>query len=333
MACRFPGADGPEAFFEVIHEGRDEVRELPSGRWDRERYYDPDPSAPGKTYVTRGGYLSDIASFDAQCFGIAPAEALRMDPQQRHLLEVSRHALEHAAIAPESLYGSPVGVFFGISSGDYAGVLRRLTPTEEIDGYVATGNAFSVAAGRLSDILGFTGPSLAVDTACSSSLVSLHLAIQSLRLRECDLALAGGVNLLLEPASTINFAKARMLAPDGRIKAYDARANGFVRGEGCGVVVLKRLSDALAAGDDVWAVVRGSAVNQDGASSALTAPSGTSQRAVLRSALAGASVEPSQVGFVEGHGTGTALGDPIELGALAEVYGESRSANQPLYLG
>ncbi|MEL7369606.1 MAG: SDR family NAD(P)-dependent oxidoreductase [Myxococcota bacterium] len=333
MGCRFPGADGPEAFFEVIREGRDEVRELPSGRWDRERYYDPDPSAPGKTYVTRGGYLSDIASFDAQCFGIAPAEALRMDPQQRHLLEVSRHALEHAAIAPESLYGSPVGVFFGISSGDYAGVLRRLTPTEEIDGYVATGNAFSVAAGRLSYILGFTGPSLAVDTACSSSLVSLHLAIQSLRLRECDLALAGGVNLLLEPASTINFAKARMLAPDGRIKAYDARANGFVRGEGCGVVVLKRLSDALAAGDDVWAVVRGSAVNQDGASSALTAPSGTSQRAVLRSALAGASVEPSQVGFVEGHGTGTALGDPIELGALAEVYGESRSANQPLYLG
>ncbi|MEM7307341.1 MAG: SDR family NAD(P)-dependent oxidoreductase [Planctomycetota bacterium] len=333
IGCRFPGADGPEEFLELLREGRDAVRELPDGRWDRERYHDPDPDAPGKTYVTRGGYLDDVASFDAARFGIAPAEALRMDPQQRLLLEVSWHALEHAAIAPESLYGGSAGVFFGISSGDYSSVLRRTTLPEEIDGYVATGNSFSVAAGRVSYVLGLTGPSFAVDTACSSSLVSIHLALQSLRLRECDVALAGGVNLLLEPESTVNFAKARMLAPDGRIKAYDARADGFVRGEGCGVVVLKRLSDAIADGDDVWAVLRGSAVNQDGASSGLTAPNGTSQRAVLRAALEGSGVEPRQVGLIEGHGTGTALGDPIELGALADVYGAGRPAERPLALG
>ncbi|MEM7198643.1 MAG: beta-ketoacyl synthase N-terminal-like domain-containing protein [Planctomycetota bacterium] len=333
LGCRFPGAAGPEEFLALLRDGIDAVRELPSDRWNRERYHDPDPDAPGKTYVTRGGYLDDVASFDAAHFGIAPAEALRMDPQQRLLLEVSWHALEHAAIAPGSLYGTPAGVFFGISSGDFASVLRRTTPTEAVDGYVATGNAFSVAAGRVSYALGLTGPSLAVDTACSSSLVAVHLAAQSLRLRECEVALAGGVNLLLEPESTINFAKARMLAPDGCTKAFDARADGFVRGEGCGVVVLKRLADALAAGDDVWAVLRGSAVNQDGASSGLTAPNGTSQREVLRAALAGAGVEPRQVGFVEAHGTGTALGDPIELGALAAVYGAGTGRGQPLQLG
>ncbi|MEM7411459.1 MAG: SDR family oxidoreductase [Myxococcota bacterium] len=332
IGCRFPGAEGPEGFLHLLREGIDAVGELPNERWDRERYYDPDPDAPGKTYVTRGGYLEDIAGFDAARFGIAPIEALRMDPQQRLLLEVGWHALEHASIAPESLYGAKAGVFFGISSFDYASVLRQRTPIEELDGYVATGNAFSVAAGRVSYALGLTGPSLAVDTACSSSLVSVHLAMQSLRLRECEVALAGGVNLLLQPESTINFAKARMLAPDGHIKAFDARADGFVRGEGCGVVVLKRLSDALAAGDDVWAVLRGSAVNQDGASSGLTAPNGTAQREVIRAALEGAGVEAAQVGFVEGHGTGTALGDPIELGALAEVYGSSRSEH-PLQIG
>jgi len=333
LGCRFPGADGPLAFHGMLRDAVDAVRELPGGRWDRERYYDPDPSAPGKTYVTRGGYLDDVAGFDAAHFGIAPAEALRMDPQQRLLLEVSWHALEHAAIAPDSLYGARAGVFFGISSFGYASVLRRTMPAEELDGYAATGNAFSVAAGRVSYVLGLTGPSLAVDTACSSSLVAVHLAMQSLRMRECDTALAGGVNLLLEPESTVNFAKARMLAPDGRIKAYDARADGFVRGEGCGVIVLKRLSDALAAGDEVWAVLRGSAVNQDGASSGLTAPNGTAQRAVLRAALDGAGVDPLQVGFVEGHGTGTALGDPIELGALAAVYGAGRPPDRPLLVG
>lgn len=333
LGCRFPGADGPEELAALLTSGVDAVREVPGDRWDSACYHDADQDAPGKTYTTHAGYLDDIASFDAASFGIGPAEALRMDPQQRLLLEVSRHALEHAAIAPQSLYGTPTGVFFGVSSGDYASVLRRTTPVEEIDGYTATGNSFSVAAGRVSYLLGLNGPSLAVDTACSSSLVSVHLAIQSLRLRECDLALAGGVNLLLEPEATVSFAKARMLAPDGRVKAFDARANGFVRGEGCGVLVLKRLSDAVAAEDDVWAVIRGSAVNQDGASSGLTAPNGTAQRALLRAALENAMVESRHVGFVEGHGTGTALGDPIELGALAEVYGSGRDPDRPLQIG
>ncbi|MEM9385016.1 MAG: SDR family oxidoreductase [Pseudomonadota bacterium] len=333
IGCRFPGADGPEAFLALLREGREAIGELPPSRWSKAQHFDADPEAPGKTYVTRGGYLDDVTGFDAAQFGISRAEAQTMDPQQRLLLEVSLHALEHAAIAPESLYEEAVGVFVGVSSADYAALLRDRTALSDINGYVSTGNAFSVAAGRISYALGLKGPSLAVDTACSSSLVAVHLAMQSLQLRECRMALAGGVNLLLRPESTIDFAKARMLAPDGRVKAYDAAADGFVRGEGCGVVALKRLSDAIADGDDVWAVLRGSAVNQDGPSSGLTAPNGTAQRAVLRAALEAAGVEARQLAYVEGHGTGTALGDPIELGALAEVYGRAQGAGQRLRLG
>ncbi|MEO0425140.1 MAG: beta-ketoacyl synthase N-terminal-like domain-containing protein, partial [Pseudomonadota bacterium] len=333
IGCRFPGADGPEAFLALLREGREAIGELPPSRWSTADCFDPDPDAPGKTYVTRGGYLDDVSGFDAPQFGIARAEAQAMDPQQRLLLETSLHALEHAAIAPESLYDTQVGVFVGVSSADYAALLRERTALTDIDGYVSTGNAFSVAAGRISYALGLKGPSLAVDTACSSSLVAVHLAMQSLQLRECRVALAGGVNLLLRPESTIDFAKARMLAPDGRVKAYDAAANGFVRGEGCGVVVLKRLSDAIADGDDVWAVLRGSAVNQDGPSSGLTAPNGSAQRAVLRAALDAAGVDARQLAYVEGHGTGTALGDPIELGALAEVYGAAQDTGKRLRLG
>ncbi|MCK6562457.1 type I polyketide synthase [bacterium] len=334
MACRFPGqTNSAEAFWQLLAAGRDGISEVPPERWSIEEYYDPNPEAPGKMYTRRSGFIEGIEQFDPRFFGIAPREALSMDPQQRLLLEVTWEALEHAGLVPERLFGTNAGVFVGISTSDYAHLQMRHADLTQMEAYGGTGNAFSVAAGRLSYVLGLQGPNLAVDTACSSSLVTIHLACQSLRLGECRLALAGGVNAILSPDTTINFCRARMLAPDGRCKTFDAAADGYVRGEGCGMVVLKRLSDALADGDNIFALIRGSAINQDGRSNGLTAPSGPAQEAVLRAALSQAGVTPQEVDYVEAHGTGTALGDPIELHALANTMCRERPPEQPLLVG
>jgi acyl transferase domain-containing protein len=333
VGCRFPKAIGPEAYWQLLRNGIDAIGEVPGERWDVDAFYDPNPDAAGKMYSRYGGFLDAVDGFDAEFFGVAPREAHSLDPQQRLLLEVSWEALESANQVPEKLYGSSTGVFVGICTSDYAKRLLGTNDLSQIDAYYGTGNALSVAAGRLSYTLGLTGPCLSVDTACSSSLVSVHLACQSLRQRECDLALAGGVNLILSPENTITFSRARMLSPDGRCKTFDAAADGYVRGEGCGVVTLKRLSDAIADGDRIFALIRGSAVNQDGPSGGLTVPNGPSQQTVIRQALAHAGIDPAQVNYIEAHGTGTALGDPIEVGALGAVFGKNHSPDVPLWLG
>ncbi|MGD0283945.1 MAG: beta-ketoacyl synthase N-terminal-like domain-containing protein, partial [Dissulfurispiraceae bacterium] len=331
--CRFPGgADSPESFWRLLEKGTDAVTEVPSDRWNIDDYYDPDPDAPGKMYSRHGAFLDHVDLFDPAFFGITPREAVSMDPQQRLLLEVSWEALENSGRLPDQLFGTPTGVFIGISTFDYAALRLAQRARDRIDAYFISGSVLSVAAGRLSYLLGLTGPSMSVDTACSSSLVAVHLACQSLRNRECSLALAGGVGLILAPEPSINFSRARMLAPDGRCKTFDASADGYVRGEGCGIIVLKRLSDAIADGDSVVALVRGSAVNQDGPSGGLTVPSGPSQERVMRSALASGGVLPEQVSYIEAHGTGTTLGDPIEVGSVGNVFG-SRSWDNPLLIG
>jgi acyl transferase domain-containing protein len=282
-------------------------------------------------YTRRGAFLDRVDTFDPQFFGIAPREAVSLDPQQRLLLEVSWEALERAGLAPDRLMGTQTGVFIGISSSEYALLQTRELETPDL--YFGTGSALSAAAGRLSYVLGLQGPSLSVDTACSSSLVAVHLAVQSLRRGECGVALAGGVNVLLAPDITVTFCRARMMARDGRCKTFDASADGYVRGEGCGIVVLKRLSDAVADGDSILAVIRGTAVNQDGRSSGLTVPNGPAQQALLRAALDDADVNAEDIQYVEAHGTGTPLGDPIEVQALASVFGKDRPSDQPLLLG
>ncbi len=333
LGLRFPGeADTPEKLWALLRDGVDAIREVPRERWDIDAYYDADPAAPGKMSVRQGGFVTGAAEFDAGFFGISPREAVHMDPQHRLLLQTAWEALEQAGIAPDRLAGTPAGVFVGICNQDYTQLLAA-RGLDLIDPYVGSGNAHSVAAGRLSYTLGLQGPALAIDTACSSSLVAVHLAVQGLRAGECNLALAGGVNLLLAPLITVNHSRARMLAPDGRCKTFDAAADGFVRSEGCGVVVLKLLAEAQRDGDRVLAVIRGSAVNQDGRTSGLTVPSGPSQQAVIRAALRQAGVAPGEVDYVEAHGTGTALGDPIELGALAGVFGSDRPENSPLWVG
>ena len=281
---------------------------------------------PGKMYVRRGAFLRRVDEFDPQFFGISPREAVKMDPQQRLLLEVCWEALENAGVAPDRLTGSRTGVFVGMCKSDYRQILARAEDPNRYDTYYASGTAYSIASGRLSYILGLQGPSITVDTACSSSLVALHLACQSLRDGESAMALAAGVNLILSPENTITYCKASMMAADGRCKTFDAAADGFVQGEGCGVVVLKRLSAAVADGDRILAVIRGSAVNQDGPSSGLTAPHGPSQEAVIREALANGGVKPAEVQYVEAHGTGTSLGDPIEVQALAAALRRGASA-------
>lgn len=329
MACRLPGGPDLAAFWRTLVEGRDPIREVPPERWDLEALYDPDPDAPGKMNTRWGGLIDDVDRFDPTFFGISPREAVSIDPQQRLLLEVAWHALEHAGIAPDRLTGSLTGVYVGLSTHDYAEILGDRNNTDWIDAHASLGNSAAVAAGRLAYTLGLQGPALVVDTACSSSLVAIHLAAQALRTGEIGLALVGGVNLTLRPELTIGFSKARMMAADGRCKTFDAAADGYVRGEGCGVVVLKRLSDALAAGDRIEAIIRGSAVNQDGHSNGLTAPNGPAQVAVIRAALANAGVEPAQVSCIEAHGTGTTLGDPIEARALTTVFGGERAGALP----
>ncbi|MEM9137346.1 MAG: type I polyketide synthase, partial [Cyanobacteria bacterium P01_F01_bin.42] len=331
LGCRFPGgANSPDEFWQLLEDERDAISTVPSDRWDADAYYSDKPTTPGKTITREGGFVDQLQEFDPAFFNISPREAISLDPQQRLLLEVSWEALEHGNQVPSDWSDRPVGVFVGISSNDYSQMLL-MRPQSEIDAYLATGNSHSTASGRLSYCLGFTGPSLAVDTACSSSLVAVHLACLSLRNHECEMAIAGGVNRILLPDFSINFSQARMLAPDGRCKAFDARANGFGRGEGCGAIVLKRLSDAEKAGDNILAVIRGSAVNQDGRSGGLTVPNGPSQQSVVRKALEQAQIKPDQVSYIEAHGTGTELGDPIEVGALTAVFGRERE--NPLQLG
>jgi amino acid adenylation domain-containing protein/thioester reductase-like protein len=327
LSCRFPQAPNPQAFWELLRKGVDAITEVPSDRWDVDAFHSEDPG-PGKITTRFGGFLDNVDLFDPAFFGISPREAARMDPQQRLLLEVSWEALENAFIPPQSLAGTRTGVFIGISSSDYSRL--QFDDPEMIDAYAGTGNAHSIAANRLSYVFDLRGPSMAVDTACSSSLVSTHLAVQSLRNGESDLALAGGVNLILTPELTITFSQARMLSPDGHCKTFDANADGYVRGEGCGVVVLKRLSDAMRDGDNILALIRGSAVNQDGRSNGLTAPNGLAQQDVIRYAMADAGVAPHQIGYVEAHGTGTPLGDPIEISSLRAVLDEGESTGRVL---
>lgn len=327
LACRFPGADRPEAYWQLLRNGVDAIREVPNARWNVDHYYDPNPDAPGKLSVRFGGFIEDVTDFDPEFFRISAREAVTLDPQQRLLLEVSWEALENAALTGD---GPPekTGVFVGISNLDYRDQIVR--DGHEIDAYFASGNAHSTASGRLSYTLGLTGPSLAVDTACSTSLTAVALAVKSLRHHECALALAGGVNLLLAPEDSISGSKAHMFSPDGRCKAFDAAADGYVRAEGCGMIVLKRLSDAVADGDTIYALIRGVAINHDGYTSGLTVPSGPAQQAVIRQALTDGRVTPEQISYVEAHGTGTSLGDPIEMGALQAVFGQRP---QPLMVG
>ncbi len=332
LAIRAPGGVVDAASLErLLWDGVDAIGPIPPDRWNLDQWYDADPTMPGKMTTREGGFIDGVDRFDAAFFGITPAEAASMDPQQRLALELAWEALEDAAIAPTALAGSRTGVYLGIANGDYGRAL--FAQPELIDPYFSQGNAFSVASGRIAYVLGLQGPAVSVDTACSSSLVALHLACQGLRRGECDRALVGGVNLILGPEVNVNFSKAGMMAADGRCKTFDAAADGYVRGEGGAFVVVRRLRDALGDGDRVLAVLRGSAINQDGRSNGLTAPNGPAQEAVLRAALADAGVAPAQVGYVETHGTGTSLGDPIEVNALGAVMREGRDAVRPLAIG
>ncbi len=320
MGCRFPGdVHGVDGYWQLLVDGRNAITEVPADRWDADSYYHPDWSTPGRMNTKWGGFLSDIADFDAEFFGISPREAETMDPQQRLLLEVTWEALEHAGIRPDSLSETRTAVMVGVYRNEY--LAASLADSESISAYWATGNAHSVTVGRISYLLGLHGPAVAFDTACSSSLVAVHEACHSLRARECDIALAGGVSLILRPETQLAMSAWGMFSSDGKCRSFDAGADGFVRGEGCGVVVLKRLTDAMAYGDRVLAVVRGSAINQDGHSNGLTAPSPPSQRDVITTALRNAEITADSINYVETHGTGTTLGDPIEFDALARTYG------------
>lgn len=331
MGCRFPGAKSPDEFWQLLRAGADAITEVPSSRRGLGLFGHLDHDSSAIMDGRWGGFLDHVEQFDPQFFGISPREAEQMDPQQRLLLEVAWEALEQAGQAPDRLAGSDAGVFVGISSYDYSQLL--FSDPAGADAYAGTGSALSIAANRLSYLLNLRGPSWAVDTACSSSLVAVHQACQSLRAGECHLAIAGGVNLILSGAMTLALVQAGMLAADGRCKTFDARADGYVRGEGAGLVVLKPLSAARRDGDHVHAAIRGAAVNQDGRSNGLTAPNGPSQQAVVRQALARAGVAPPEISYVETHGTGTALGDPIEVNSLREVLMAGRSASDPCWLG
>lgn len=331
IGCRFPGSSGPQEFWQSIRDGVDAITEVPADRFNLDEVYDSDPTIPGKISTRWGGFVDQVDQFDSQFFGISPREAARMDPQQRLLLEVTWEALEDAGQASETLTGSQTGVFVGISNNDYG--RTQFGDFSRIDAYAGTGNALSITANRISYLMDFRGPSIAIDTACSSSLVAVHLACTSLRNGESTLAIAGGVNLILSPAITMNFTKAGVMAPDGRCKTFDSGANGYVRSEGAGLVVLKPLSRALADNDTIYAVIRGSAVNQDGRSNGLMAPNPAAQEAVLRDAYRRAGVSAGDIQYVEAHGTGTLLGDPIEARALGRVLADGRAPGRFCAIG
>jgi acyl transferase domain-containing protein/acyl carrier protein len=333
MGCRLPGdVASPDAYWQLLENGVDAITEVPPERWDGPAHYDPDPETPGKMYTLAGGFVRDIDRFDAGLFGLSPREVAKIDPQHRLVLEVAWEALEHAGLPPKGLSESATGVYLGITAFDYGLHLSHMGDAN-IDAYSMTGTKLNFAAGRLSYLLGLQGPAMSVDTACSSSLVAIHLASQALRRGECDLALAGGVNAMLTPEQTVAECKARMLSPNGLCRTFDARADGFVRGEGCGMLVLERLSTAQQKGHAILAVIRGSAVNQDGPTSGPTVPNRIAQEAVIRSALDDAGVGADDIDYVEAHGTATPLGDPIEVRALANVFGGTSGRRAPLKIG
>ena len=335
MGCRLPGGvDNPAEYWRLLRDGASGIVRVPKDRWDADACYSADHTVPGTICSRDGGFLTSWQpdEFDAEFFGISPREAAGMDPQQRLLLEVAWEALENAGITAKAIRGTQTAVFVGSTTYDYSLSIARKLRLQDIDPYIPFGNAPNFAAGRLAYFLGVHGPAVVVDTACSSSLVAVHLACQSLRRRESDHALAAGVSLILSPENSIGTSRWGMLAPDGRCKTFDAGADGYVRSEGCGAVVLKRLGDALRDGDPVLAVVRGSAVNQDGRSSGQTVPNGPAQQAVVRAALAASRLQPADIDYIEAHGTGTTLGDPIELDALSQVFAE-RDGAAPLVLG
>ena len=332
IGCRFPGdANSPETFWKLLINGVDAISEVPADRFNIDAFYDPDLDKPGKVITRHGGFLKKIDKFDANFFGMSPWEAARLDPQQRLLLEVTWEALEDAGEPLETLSGSQTGVFIGIYSSDYEN--RMFADIDAVDLYTATGSALYSAAGRLSYAFDFQGPSMAIGTACSSSLVSTHLALHSLRTGESEMAIAGGVNLILNAQLSIAYSKGRMLSPDGRCKFGDANANGFARGEGCGIVVLKPLSRALEDNDRIYALIIGSAANNDGRRGHFLAPSPEGQAAVLNQAYCDAGVQPSQVHYIEAHGTGTAVGDPVEIETLNQVVGKQRPSGRPCLVG
>ena len=332
IGCRFPGGVSDTAtYWNLLTAGQDAISEVPPNRWNLEEWFDEDPDTPGKMYSRWGGFLDNLDEFDPAFFGISPLEAKSIDPQQRLLLEVSWEALENAGMTKQALFNSNTGVYVGLYGAEYQTLAVK--DAEKLNAYSFLGTLHSATAGRLSYWLGLKGPNIAIDTACSSSLVSVHMAVQALRNSECSMALAGGVNMILSPEGTVYLSQLKGLSPTGRCHAFSAAGDGFVRSEGCGMVVLKRLSDAQQDGDHILALIKGSAVNQDGQSNGFTAPNGPSQQAVIRKALQQAAIEPQQVDYIEAHGTGTPLGDPIEVHALAKVLSENREAHKPIKIG